>query len=179
MSKYTNLFLLAFLFFFSCQEKINQPTELLTYHGKMVNETAASFLIVGDNALFRTVAPCGQIEPLPPYGTVYGHESDPDNVYLSQGGEQLPSGSWTDQVNDETYTTTLFSNGVLTLENLTLITISNAVNTHYLDENGDWIDVDSDITVQANAVATGAGGVCDISTIDRGVLMAGGGGGVN
>lgn len=179
MSKYTNLFLLAFLFFFACQEKINQPTDRLDYNGKMVTETVAPFLFSGGNALFRTIASTGQIEQSPPYGTVYGHESDPDNVYLSQGGEQLPSGSWTDQVYDDTYTTTLFSNATITFENLILITITNAVNTHYLDENGNWIDVNSGITIQANAVTTDSGGACDISTSDKGVLMAGGGGGVN
>ena len=179
MSKYTNLFVLAFLFFFACQEKINQPTELLSYNGKIVTETVAPFLGGGDGSLYRTVAPTGQIEHAPPYGTVYGHESDPNNVYLSRGEERLPSGSWTDQVNNETYTTTLFNDGTITFENLTVVTISNAVNTHYLNENGDWINIESDITLQAKAVTTGSNGVCDISTGDRGVLMAGGGGGIN
>lgn len=178
MNRLNNVFVLAIIFFFACQSNINQPTETITYNGITITETVASFL-VNEGDLAKAESPKCQLEVSPPNGTVYGHETDPDNVYLAQGGERLPSGAWTDQVYQDVYRTTLFSNASITFDNPTLITISNANATSYLDSDGNWNEVSSDVSVEAKAVSTGSDGACEISTSDKGVFESGGNGGIN
>ncbi len=162
------------LFMVGCQSDINQPNAPLTYNGIVVSESTPDF--TRRNALARSTAANAQIEDNPPYGTVYGHENDPDNVYLSQGGELLRDGSWADQVYNETYKTTLFGNSKAEFDNLATVTITNPVDMYYLDGNGNWVQITSDTTVETIAVTTGLYGSGDI---ESGTICAIGSGGNN
>lgn len=177
MNKQTKIAISIFtiiLLMVGCQSDLNQPNEPLTYNGIVVSETTQKF--TNENVLARSTAANAQIENNPPYGTVYGHENDPDNVYLSQGGELLPNGSWADQVFNETYKTTLFGNSKAEFDNLASVTITNPVNMYYLDGNENWIQITSDTTVQTTAVTTGLYGSGDI---ESGTICRIGSGGSN
>lgn len=154
--------LAATLLWVSCQSNINQPNEPLTYNGIIVSETPPAFN--GTGGLAKSTLPNAQVESAPPYGTVYGHENDPDNVYLCQGGETLTDGSWTDQVYNDTYKTTLFENSVAEFDGVVIVTITNPENCYYVDNNGNWVQVTSDINVQTTAVSTGPNGSADIES---------------
>ncbi len=154
--------LAATLLLVSCQSNINQPNEPLTYNGIIVSETPPASNSAGD--LAKTTSQNAQIESTPPYGTVYGHENDPDNVYLCQGGETLTDGSWTDQVYNDTYKTTLFENSIAEFDGVVTVTITNPDNCYYVDNDGNWVQTISDITVQTTAVSTGPNGSADIET---------------
>jgi len=157
MKNILNLFILALVLFLGRQSNnSSQPQEILTYHGKVVVESAAPWLAKG-------IEPAGKIEENPPSYTVYGQVND-TNVYLAQGGEQLPIGAWTDQVLEDIYTVTLFQSSSITFETLTLVMLVDAVGCQYLDANNEWITVDSDMTVYVKAIVTGDDGSCIIST---------------
>ena len=150
--------------FFGCEDSIDQRQEPLTYHGKEVLETTPSFVISKIGVSAKSLLPNSEIQADPPYGTVYGQISDPDNVYLAQGGELLPDSTWTDQIYADLYGATLFSNAGIYFKNPAIVTITNAIDCQYLDVNDVWVPVTGDATVTAQAVSTGAGGSAYIET---------------
>ncbi len=168
-----NKLMLLFVFgiFMGCEDKINQ--EPLTYQGKEVLETTPSFLIP-QGVMLKGEGPSSQIQVDPPYGTVYGHKTDPNNVYLSQGGELLPDGSWTDQVYSDVYGATLYSNSGVHFESPATVTLSNAVDVKYLDVNDNWVSVSGDATITAKAISVGPAGTTFMETGSK-VLMGHGG----
>jgi len=159
-SKVFLLILSLIVLFVACESKVTSPNTPLVYKGITVSETTPDF--IGGNRLAKTTESTAQIESDPPYGTVYGVDTDPDNVYLSNGSEVLPTGSWTDQVYQETYKTTLFSKSTAQFDGLTTVTITDAVDCYYLDATGTWVEVTSDITVETTAIKTGVNGTCSI-----------------
>lgn len=174
MKKFTHIIVLALIFTFACQSNINKPNKPLTYNGLSVSEVSAPFLIVNNGSLARTVSPKGQLEPAPPYGTVYGHNDYPDDVYVSQGNELLPSGAWTDQAYQEIYRTALFGDTKVSFDEPTIVNITNADNTYYLDNSGNWELVLSDVSVETQGIKTDTNGSCSISTNCKVVLDPGG-----
>ena len=160
--------------FFGCEDTINHQQEPLTYHGIEVLETTPSFILPGNRVLAKGSAPNAQIEANPPYGTVYGCESDPSNVYLAIGGELLPEGFWTDQIYEDFYGTTLFSNSVISFESPATIIITGAAQCKYLNVDDRWVPIRGDATVTAKAVSTGPSGTSTITT-DSKMLMGHGG----
>lgn len=161
--------------FFGCEDAINQQKEPLTYQGKVVLEITPSFVLTDNGAMAKLNAPSAQIEEDPPDGTVYGLESDTNNVYLSQGSEMLPYGSWTDQIYEDVYSTTMYANTLISCEELTTITITDITpNCKYLNEFDDWVPIHEDATVTAKAVSTGPNGSATITT-DSKILMGHGG----
>lgn len=179
MKKYFSLFASMMIVFFACELDLVNHSQVITYCGKTVIETPAPFLINGDGALNRGSNSVGQIENSPPAGTVYGHENDPDNVYLSQGGEQLPKGSWSDQTYQELYSTSLYRNSSITFNELTLVTITSGNSCQYLDNNGIWNTVGNNITIYVKAVRTDEDGSCQVTTNAKGVYNTRGGDGNN
>lgn len=157
--------------FFGCEDTINQ--EPLTYHGKEVLETTPSFLIPS-GIMLKGEGPNSKIQTDPPYGTVYGHETDPNNVYLAQGGELLPDGSWTDQVYSDLYGATLYSNSGVHFETPAIVTLTNTTDCKYLDVNDVWIPVSGTVTVTAKAISVGTSGTTYMETGSK-VLMGHGG----
>jgi len=153
--------------FFGCEDAIDQKQEPLTYQGKVVLETTPSFIFSGKGVAAKGVAPNAELEISPPYGTVYGHASQPENVFLAQGGELLPNGSWVDQVFHDVYVTTLFSNGVISFDDPTTIVITGAAQCKYLNEDGQWVPIHGAATVTAKGVATGPNGTTTIETTSR------------
>lgn len=160
--------------FFGCEDTINQQQEPLTYHGVEVLETTPAFIFPGNRVLAKGSAPKAQIEANPPYGTVYGHESDPSSVYLALGGELLPDGSWIDQIYEDLYETTLYNNSAISFESPATITITGAAQCKYLNVDDQWVPIQGDATVTVKAVSTGPNGTSTIET-DSKVLMGHGG----
>jgi len=158
--------------FFGCEDSVNQDS--LTYHGKEVLESTPSFVLPGGRVMYKGSGPNVAIETNPPYGTVYGLITDTANVYLAQGGELLPDSTWTDQIYQNTYGTTLYSNSAVTFLSPATVTITNATNCMYLDVNDNWVPVTGDITVTAKAISAGLNGSCYFET-DSKVLMGHGG----
>ncbi len=159
-----SLIILTIIFILAgCESNLTQPPQELTYNGITVSESVPEF--IQPSVLAKTTdESAAQIEEDPPYGTVYGHETDPDNVYLSSGSEVLPSGSWTDQVYDETYKTTLYANTKATFDAPTTVTITDPVDCYYLNASGVWVEVTSDTTVETTAIKTGLNGTCTIES---------------
>ncbi len=168
--------MISLTFFFGCQDSVYQEQGPLMYQGKEVLETTPSFVIleVKDGVMAKAGDPEVQIEANPPYGTVFGNESDSGNVYLSQGSEMLPAGSWIDQVNGEVFTTTLLSNSTVSFVNATTITITGATDCEYLNVDDEWVSITGDATVTAKAVSIDENGTCTIETSDK-ILMGHGG----
>lgn len=157
------LMLYSAVFFFSCQTRVQQPEDILTYKTSIVINEPAPFLLNFDANLERSSSSRVEIEESPPDGTVYGHYSEPDNVYQANGSELLPAGAWTDHVNDHTYRLHLNENSILTFEQLTSLNITNAVNCQYLSESDEWITVNGDLAVQAKAVKSGENESADVA----------------
>jgi len=166
-------FLVITLMFISCNSNINQPDIPLLYNGIVVSESVPDFN--QNSSLSKSNSANAKIEQEPPYGTVYGHESDPDNVYLSYGGETLPQGAWADQVYQETYKTILFGNTSGSFSSLSTVTILSPVDCYYLDSSGNWIEVSSDVTVQTTSVRTSSNGTCVIQSNNKCDIGEGGG----
>ena len=159
----------------ACNSKLTQPeNKPLTYNGIVVSESTPAFL--SSDGITRSTNSSGQIENDPPYGTVLGHENDPDNVYLAQGGEILPSGSWADQMFQAIYSTTLYGNTIAEFANTTTVTILNPIDCYYLNSIGNWVQVSSSQTVQTTVVKTGLNGSC---TIQSNTLASIGNGGID
>lgn len=146
------LMLYTAVFFFSCQTRLQQPEEVLTYKNSVVINEPAPFLLNINANLERSSSSRVEIEESPPDGTVYGHYSEPENVYQANGGELLPAGAWTDHVNDHTYSLQLNENSTLTFEQLTFLNITNTVGCQYLSDSDEWITLNGESFVLAKAV---------------------------
>lgn len=166
---------LVFLYVVGCDQPITQPEGALVYHGIQVKEGPAPFILnVSKGVRAKGTSPDAELESSPSDGTVYGLQTDSTNVYLAQGGEQLPGGTWIDNAYGNVFTTTLFANSTLTFSGLQTVTLIDPVNTSYMDANNTWVPVSTTQTVTAQAVATGENGSTDVET--TGPVGIGGGG---
>lgn len=134
----------------------------LIYNGIVVTTAPAPFLM--NFGLARGEEPGTEVLSPLPEGTVYGHEEDPDTVYLAAGGEELPTGAWIDNTNTTVYTTEIFSETVVLFEGVAEVNIINPENTQYKDAAGNWLPVTANGTVFAVKIATGVLGGCFVET---------------
>ena len=163
------------LWVMGCDQPVTPIEGELVYHGIQVKEGPAPFILNASKGVRAKGAfPDAELESNPNNGTVYGLQSDSSNVYLAQGGEQFPGGTWIDNAYGDVFTTTLFANSTLTFSGLQTVTLIDPVNTTYLDANNNWVAVSSTQTVTAQAVATGDAGSADVET--TGPVGIGGGG---
>ncbi len=166
---------LAFLLVVGCDQPITQAGGVIVYHGIQVKRGPAPFILNAPKGIRAKGAnPDAELESNPSDGTVYGLQTDSTNVYLAQGGEQLPGGTWIDNAYGNVFTTTLFANSTLTFSGLQTVTLIDPVNTTYLDANNTWVAVSTTQTVTTQAVATGENGSTDVET--TGPVGIGGGG---
>ena len=102
----------------------------------------------------------------PPTGTYYSIPDDPNSPYEATGNEELleHSAIWNTQSSE--FSVGLLSNGVAEWSSLSLVVIVNPINTQYLNNNDEWIEVTSDALVSCKAVKTGEKGECKLSTSD-------------
>lgn len=145
-----------------CQS-INQQDRILYYKGLQVSESAPDFLHPGQRVAARGETSGGQLDQTLPYGTVYGCVCDPDNVYLAQGGETLPPGTWSDQLYQETYTLYVSGNTSVSFNTTTMVDVQNPIDTYVMDSDGNWTNLSSGGTIQTTAIKTGQNGSCSLS----------------
>ncbi len=165
--KKTTAVTLAILFIFSCQSYVSDGDSSLYYNGIKVSEESPSSISHNENMNARGVTPNGEIESSPPYGTVYGHENDPNHVYVSHGGELLSSGSWTGHIFSDIYQITLYPQTKASWNQLTDVTIQNAIDCYYLDYNGTWRSITGNGTIETWSIKTGNQGTIDIYSDDE------------
>ncbi|MBL7013050.1 MAG: hypothetical protein ISR83_01395 [Candidatus Marinimicrobia bacterium] len=160
--KKTVVVIFSILFIFSCQSYDSDGDSSLYYNGIKVSQENPSFISHNKNMSARGVTPNGEIESSPPYGTVYGHENDPNHIYLSQGGELLSSGSWAAQIFSDIYQISLYPNTKASWDQFTVVTFQNAIGCFYLDYNGTWQSVAGNGTIEAWSIKTGSQGTVDL-----------------
>ena len=152
----------SFILFTSCDLNLDNE-QSLTYKSESIAVNPAPWLL--NNSLNRGEDHKIEIDNPAVAATVYGNESDP-NVYLAVGGEKLPNGSWVDNIDQLTYVTHIKNNAFIKLEFPVEIQLINPVETYYLSESEEWVNISAGSSVYASAIKTGNSGSCTlISTV--------------
>ena len=81
-------------FFIGCDNSLVEPDNTLNYNGNTIQDIEAPFL--SDVPAIASI----QFDEIIPEGIVYGTVNSPENVYLAQGSEVMPSGIWVDNLNN-------------------------------------------------------------------------------
>ena len=157
------LTLFLILFIAGCQSINNQQDQVLYFKGIQVSESVPDFLHNDQRVAARGAVGGVQLDQTLPYGTVYGCVCDPDNVYLAQGGETLPPGTWSDQLYQDNYTIHVSGNTSVAFNTATTIEIQNPLDTYYQDSDGNWSPVLNNSIVQSTGIKTGQDSSCSLT----------------
>jgi len=161
----TSIVLLALILFTGCENPgADVQNDPVLYRGRIVQDYQAPFL-VPTNSLAKDAEATLVIDATSADGTVYGSTTD-TTVYAATGGEALPKGTWVDNQSSDAVEVSLTSNLTLTFESLATVTVNDAIDMSYLDENGNWIPFAGSGVITCRAIATGSTGqVTLISTV--------------
>ena len=155
-ARVTAIVLLALILLIGCENPQNSDNDALLYKGKAVQDGRAPFL-VDQNSLAKDAAGTLVIEESSAAGTVYGLASD-TYVYEAAGGEVLPKDTWVDNISAEPIEVGVTSELVLTFEELTTVTLIDAINVFYVDVNGDTLLFSGSGVVSTTEISTGLEG---------------------
>jgi len=154
--RFTLILILALFLLMGCESPQDLSNEQALYKGQVVTNHRAPFLLNG-NSLSKTSDGIIILDEAVPDGTVYGLKND-DTVYLAEGGEVLPKKSWVDNVSSDPVEVSLTSNLVLTFVELTTVTIVEATDIIYVDENGDQVLFSGSGVITTTSISTGVDG---------------------
>ena len=148
--------LVALTLFMACEAPEQDQNQVLTYRGTPIELGTAPF--VHENSLAKDEGKDPVvIAPSSAETTVYGLISEPE-VYLAEGGEALPIGTWVGSLDGEPVEVSVKSEVTITFETLSTVTIIQADNMNYINANGDSIVFSGSGVITASALSTGADG---------------------
>ncbi|MBC8376868.1 MAG: hypothetical protein H8E26_12545 [FCB group bacterium] len=152
----TTIVLLVVFLIIGCENPQDLSSDQTLYQGQVIQHDAAPFLLNG-----TSLAKLGDglfiFAEEVPEGIVYGLENDP-TVYAAQGGEILPENSWVGNLKAAPVEATLKSKASITFDSPSLVTLIDASDIVYIDENGTKIAFSGNGVVTANEILTGSNG---------------------
>ncbi len=154
--KMTTIILLVLFLIIGCENPQDLSSEQTLYEGQVIQDGPAPFLLNGNNlakaseGLFIFAAEV-------PDGIVYGLENDP-TVYTAQGGEMLPANSWVGNVKASPVEANLKAKASIKFDYLSTVTLIDADNIFYIDENGTKIVFSGNGVITATEIYTGSDG---------------------
>ena len=162
----TSILLTTAMLFISCENPGDiQDASTVLYRGYTVQQERAPFVRTM-NSLAKDAEETVTIDESSSDGTVYGSTED-TTVYAAEGGEALPKDTWVDNSDDEPVTVSLTSNLTLTYETLATVTVSDAVDMKYLDEDGNWVAFAGSGVIVCQSLATGSDGKATVVSTVR------------
>ncbi|NQT62256.1 MAG: hypothetical protein HQ556_04790 [Candidatus Marinimicrobia bacterium] len=153
----TTLVLLVLFLIIGCENPQDLSNERTLYKGQVVQNEPAPFLINGDNLAKGGTVHLTLAEEVPT-GIVYGLDDDP-TVYTAEGGEILPVKSWVGNVNENPLEVSLTSKLAIKFDTLTRVTIVEALNMIYVDENGTAVLFSGNGVINTTEISTGTDGI--------------------
>ncbi len=152
----TTIVLLALILLIGCENPARTDLEQHLYQGQVVQSEKAPFLL-NSNSLAKVSEGTATIDEAVAEGTVYGLQDEP-TVYAAEGGEALPKDTWIDNQNSEPVEVSLTAGLVITFEQVTTVTIIDAVNVTYIDENGQEVLLTGSGVITTSEISTGSEG---------------------
>ncbi|NQV15013.1 hypothetical protein HQ531_06095 [bacterium] len=155
------------LIFIACETNLTQPAIIQD-----------SSIESGTYSLAKDPVYVAKLDSTLPDSTVYGPLDDSTKVFWANGGEQIPTAYWVDNLKSSSYKTHLYAEMKATFDKLDSVAIASPSNMDYLNSQDTWVAITSSGKVFAKAVRTGAFGGGSI-TLDVEIeeLLEGGGGG--
>ena len=161
----TAIVVLALFLFIGCESPQDLSNEQVFYKGQVVQNERASFVLDGNN-LSKDLDGILILDEEVSDGTVYGLEDD-ETVYTAEGGEILPLKSWVGNISADPVKVSLTSNLVIKFEELTSVTILDAVDMIYIAANGSEVLFSGSGVITTTEISTGTDGfVTLISTTE-------------
>ncbi len=169
----TTLVLLVLFLVIGCENPQDLSSEQTLYKGQVVQTGPAPFLENG-NSLAKPNESVLVLAEEVPTGIVYGLDGDP-GVYTAEGGEILPEKSWVGNDDGNPLEVTLTSKLAIKFDSLTKVTIVEALNIIYIDENGLEVVFSGNGVINTTDISTGTDGVAVlISTVEFAIGGEGG-----
>jgi hypothetical protein len=153
----TLIVLVAFFLFVGCESPQDLSREQALYQGRVIQNDSAPFLLNGNN-LSKDTEGLLILDEEVSDGTVYGLKND-TTVYAAEGGEVLPKKTWLDNVDSNPVEVSLTSNLTIIFDTLTEVTILNAVNMIYVDQNGTEVVFSGTGLITTTEISTGSDGL--------------------
>ena len=129
-----SIVLLTLFLIISCESPAESQNETSLYRGTTVELGKAPFLL--NSSLAKKTEKMVVISENSSEGTVFGLQSD-DLVYAAEGGEVLPQGTWVGNQHDDPVEVYIGSSLTITFDEVTTVTLIDAKQVMYLDENGE------------------------------------------
>ncbi|NQV43163.1 MAG: hypothetical protein HQ506_12505 [Candidatus Marinimicrobia bacterium] len=152
----TTVVLLVLFLIIGCESPQDLSSEQSLYKGQFIRNEPAPFLLNGNN-LSKDTEGILILDEEVPDGIVYGLKNDTE-VYAAEGGEVLPKKSWIDNVGSDPVEVSLTSGLTITFETLTSVTIIDAQNMIYIDENGTTVVFSGSGVITTTEISTGSNG---------------------
>ncbi|MBL7026267.1 MAG: hypothetical protein ISR87_12525 [Candidatus Marinimicrobia bacterium] len=153
----TTVVLLVLFLIIGCENPQDLSNEQTLYKGQVVQNGPAPFLQNGNNLAKDGSGVLVLAEEIP-NGIVYGLDGDP-TVYTAEGGEILPIKSWVGNANENPLEVSLTSKVAIKFESLTKVTIVEALNMIYVDENGIEVLFSGSGIINTTDISTGTSGI--------------------
>ncbi|MBT3684011.1 MAG: hypothetical protein HOB70_10730 [Chloroflexi bacterium] len=150
----TTVVVLALFLIISCENPQDLSNEQTIYKGQVVQNGPAPFLQNGNSLAKDGIGLLALADEIP-NGIVYGLDNDP-TVYAAEGGEILPIKSWVGNENAKPLEVSLSSKLAIRFETLTKVTIVEALNMIYVDENGAQILFSGSGIITTTEISTGS-----------------------
>lgn len=131
--RFVSIILLSLLLIIGCESPGESQNEQSYYNGTEVELGKAPFLL--NSSLAKKSAGAVVISENSSTGTVFGLQTDA-RIYLSEGGEVLPEGTWIGNLQEEPVEAFIGSALILTFEEPTEVTLLDAKKVLYLDADG-------------------------------------------
>ncbi|MCF7807510.1 MAG: hypothetical protein K9M49_08905 [Candidatus Marinimicrobia bacterium] len=128
------IILLSLVLFIGCESPVETENDQNLYKGETVELGKAPFLL--NTSLAKKSDGVVVISENTSDGTVFGLQADAA-VYDAEGGEVLPTETWIGNQFDEPVEVILGSSLVLTFDEPTLVTLLDANQVSYINENGE------------------------------------------
>lgn len=161
----TTVVLLGLFLIIGCENPQDLSSEQALYKGQIIRNEQAPFLLNG-NSLSKDTDGILILDESVADGTVYGLKNDTE-VYAAEGGEVLPKKSWVDNVDSDPVEVSLTSNLTITFDALATVTIIDALNMIYIDQNGTTVLFSGSGVITTTEISTGSNGfatlICTIA----------------
>ncbi len=169
----TAIVVLALFLFIGCESPQDLSNEQTLYKGQVIQNERAPFLLEG-NSLSKDSDGILILDEKVSDGTVYGLKDD-ETVYAAEGGEILPLKSWVGNISADPVKVSLTSNLVIKFEDLTSVTILDAVDMIYIAANGTKVLFSGSGVITTTEISTGSNGF--VTLISTAEFSIGGDGG--
>jgi len=169
----TTIVLVALFLIIGCENPQDLSNEQTYYKGQIVQNERAPFLLNG-HSLSKDSEGILILAEQVPEGIVYGLENDPE-VYAAEGGEILPTKSWVGNLEEKPLEVSLTSKLSIWFESPTKVTIVDATDMIYIDQNGNVVVFSGSGLITATEISTGSDGF--VTLISSAHFSIGGDGG--